>query len=340
MEQMAIKSQNNVGCIAGLVSVIIPTYNQKDFVSETLDSVLAQDYEHIEIIVTDDGSTDGTTAVIQEYSARYPDRIVPISSENNTGIAANVNRGLARARGEYIAWLGGDDLMLPGKIRKQVALLQSRSDAVGCCHDAEIFESPGSKVLGVFSKLMNGKSGLREGGVELWFDAGYLMLPSTVMIRSEFIPEHGFNERLKYANDWLFDIEVFRHGQCAVINDVLGKYRRHGNNVTSKEQTRALDNEEGMLALSIVDARYPELHHLVRQRRIVFLLAAATKAFRQGDLKRSRSYLKTAIHQGAFIRGPALFVALALFGPYISRQIGLMSYERSPLFIKLSSLLK
>jgi glycosyltransferase involved in cell wall biosynthesis len=88
--------------ISGLVSVVIPTYNQKDFVHETIDSVLVQDYENIEIIITDDGSKDGTNGIIQEYAAKYPDKIFPVLSERNTGIAANLNRGLAKVSGDVI----------------------------------------------------------------------------------------------------------------------------------------------------------------------------------------------------------------------------------------------
>src|SRR6185369_8625379 len=239
MEQRSIRVINIATELPeDLVSVVIPTYNQVEFVKETIESVLAQGYQPLEIIVTDDGSIDGTAEVIQEFAKQHPKKIIPVLSNRNTGIAANLNRGLRNARGEYIAWLGGDDLMLPDKIKKQVELLRRRSDAIGCCHDAEIFESPSGRVLGSFSRLMNGKSGFREGGVELWFDASYFMLPSTVMVRSSAIPAHGFDERLKYANDWLLDIEIFRQGKCAVINEILGRYRRHGNNVTGDVRAR------------------------------------------------------------------------------------------------------
>ena len=327
-------------CLPGLVSVVIPTYNQVEFVRETFDSVLAQNYPRIEIIITDDGSVDGTSDVIKEYAARYPGKIVPVLSDKNTGIAANFNRGLNKVRGEYIAWLGGDDMMFPEKIGKQVGLLQQRSDAVGCCHDAEVFESPSGRVLGTFSLLMNGKPGFKEGGVELWFDASYFMLPSTVMVRSESVPAHGFDVRLKYANDWLLDIEIFRHGKCVVLNEVLGRYRRHANNVTGDTRARKQGNEDGMIALCIVDARYPELHALVKKRRAVFFLAAATSAFRDGDSKKFRDYLKVAISQGALVRSIALFVGLPIVGAYVIKQTALLPYQRSPLFMKLSKYIK
>jgi glycosyltransferase involved in cell wall biosynthesis len=326
--------------ISGLVSVVIPTYNQKDFVHETIDSVLVQDYKNIEIIITDDGSKDGTIRIIQEYAAKYPDKIFPVLSERNTGIAANLNRGLAKVRGEYIAWLAGDDLMFSGKVRKQVDLLDTRSDAVGCCHDAEVFNSSDGKIFGLFSMLMNKKFGFREGGVELWFDTSYFMLPSTVMIRSEAVSVYGFDERLKYLNDWLFDVEVFRQGKCIPLNEVLGRYRRHDNNVTGSVDARKIGIEEGIIALSILDSRYPELYRFTRKARITNLLVAVAQAFNSGDLKKSKDYLKIAIRQGAVIRGPILFVGLRLLGPFIIRQMAVKPYERSPLFLKLSKLIK
>lgn len=259
------------------VSVIIPTYNQINFVEETINSVLSQSYQNLEIIITDDGSTDGTQKILLEYELKYPDKIKVILSSINTGIASNINRGLEAVTGEYIAWLGGDDLMLPEKIKKQVELLQSRPDAVGCCHEAEVFESESSETLGLFSELYNGKSGFKEGGIELLFDPGYLMLPSTIMIRSECCPAHGFDERLKYSNDWLFDIEVFRQGKCVVINEVLAKYRRHSHNVTSSSSLKNIAFEESLIVLGIVEARYPELYPLIKKKKISIIFNRGNK---------------------------------------------------------------
>lgn len=326
--------------IAGRVSVVIPTFQQVSFIRETLDSVIAQDYRDIEIIVTDDGSTDGTAQIISEYAVTWPGRIVPVFSPVNTGIAANFNRGLALVKGEYIAWLGGDDLMYPEKISRQVALLQQNPDAVGCCHDAEVFESDTGQVYGAFSELFNGKQGFREGGVELWFDAGYFMLPSTVMIRSAAAPAHGFDERLKYANDWLFDIEVFRQGRCVVINETLGRYRRHGGNVTGNVSAWTTGNEDGMLALCIVDARYPELHHLTRRRRAVLFFGAASKAYFAGEKKKCRGYLLVAARQGAVIKSMVLYAGLTLFGPMLARLNTLMPYQRPAWFSSLLRMMK
>ena len=100
--------------MAPKVSVIVPIYNQLDFIRETVESVLAQDHPNIELVLSDDGSTDGTTDVLREYAEREPGRVKLVASEQNTGIAGAFNRALDAHTGDYIAWLGGDDVMLPG----------------------------------------------------------------------------------------------------------------------------------------------------------------------------------------------------------------------------------
>ena len=103
------------------VSVIVPIYNQAGFIRETVESVLSQDHPSIELVLSDDGSTDGTSDVLREYAAVEPERVRLVASEENTGIAGAFNRALDAHTGDYVAWLGGDDVMLPGKLSRQIA---------------------------------------------------------------------------------------------------------------------------------------------------------------------------------------------------------------------------
>jgi glycosyltransferase involved in cell wall biosynthesis len=103
------------------VSVIVPMYNTRDYVGATLDSVLAQTFPDFEVIVVDDGSTDGCTEIVAEYVARDP-RITCIR-QNNAGLAAARNVGIAAARGTAIAFLDSDDLWLPEKLARQLPLV-------------------------------------------------------------------------------------------------------------------------------------------------------------------------------------------------------------------------
>jgi len=251
-------------------------FNEERFLAQALDSVFAQGYSELEVIVSDDGSTDATARIAGDYAARYPDRVRVVRGERNQGKAFALNRALDRYRGELIAWLDGDDVMLPGKLERQVQALERAPEAVGCVHDAEMFDADADQALGRFSELVNGGP-LRSGGVELWFDPTYRMLPSATMIRSSARPAHGFDERLWFAHDWLFDIEVFRSGRCVALDEVLVRYRRHGANLTKEAARRGIVFEEALMAMAVVEARYPELAGKVKGMRTALLMGEARR---------------------------------------------------------------
>jgi glycosyltransferase involved in cell wall biosynthesis len=111
--------------IAGpLVSVVIPAFNAAKYIRETLDSVLAQTYRPIEIVVVDDGSTDGT----REQILAYGDRVRYVWQPNSGGCSSPRNYGVRMASGEFIAFLDADDLIAPERIAAAVAVMKRRPD--------------------------------------------------------------------------------------------------------------------------------------------------------------------------------------------------------------------
>ena len=110
-----------------LVSVIIPCYNVGAYVSECIDSVLAQTYSPLEIICVDNNSTDGTLNILKNYKERYNDKLI-ILSEKNAGASFARNRGLAVAKGEWVQFLDADDLLLPDKINHQMQLVSQNNN--------------------------------------------------------------------------------------------------------------------------------------------------------------------------------------------------------------------
>ena len=122
-----------------LISIITPSYNQVAYLEYTLQSVLAQDYPHIEYLVIDGGSIDGSLDIIR----RYADRLAWWVSEPDAGQADAINKGFARARGEYIAWLNSDDLYLPGAVMQAVAVLQANPELGMVFGDAFTINSDG-----------------------------------------------------------------------------------------------------------------------------------------------------------------------------------------------------
>lgn len=107
-----------------LVSIITPSYNQASYLEETIRSVIEQEHSPVEYFVVDGGSEDGSVEIIQKYA----DRISWWVSERDAGQGEAINKGLSRARGEFIAWLNSDDLFLPGAITKAVSVLAANPE--------------------------------------------------------------------------------------------------------------------------------------------------------------------------------------------------------------------
>lgn len=237
-----------------LVSIAIITYNQRGFLRECIESCLEQDYAKTEIVVADDGSTDGTQDMLQEYAKKYPGRFVLRLSEKNYGITKNSNLAHFACSGKYIAWMGGDDLMLPGKISAQVEFMEKNDSCVICYHDLIVFDNKSGNKLYLFSE----KNSPRNGDIATLIKYGCFNGACATMIRRNAAPECGYDERLYVASDWLYWIECLANGgQINFINKILGKYRRHGKNVTNKDGKLSQGNIDHLNTCNIILAKYP-----------------------------------------------------------------------------------
>lgn len=118
------------------VTVLVPVFNRERFVDEAIRSVIEQDFDDFELLLVDDGSTDGTPAVLERWKQRDA-RVVVITSPTNQGIPAALNLGLAHARGMYVARLDSDDLMVPRRLAEQAAVLDAHPEVVlvSCAYD-------------------------------------------------------------------------------------------------------------------------------------------------------------------------------------------------------------
>ena len=314
MEVSKIKSDED----APLVSIVIVTYNHKDFIDECIESCVkqAQTLPSIEIIVADDGSHDGSPAKIIKWAQQYPCLLRPIFSEVNTGIAANLNRGLNAVRGKFIAWLGGDDIMLPGKILRQFEFLEGHPGFAGCYHDADVFSWPSGHTLGLFSELYAGKaSNAVSINAKRMLDPRYQMLPSTVMVRSDVIPT-TFDTRLGFHNDYLFDLEtIIAGGPYARMDGVFTRYRKHEKSIGLSPKTRATMLEENLLVCAIAEARYPVYAANINRRAVYYLCLEAVRSLKQGERNRAVLLCKAIAKRGALARSLIIF----LFGGALTR---------------------
>jgi glycosyltransferase involved in cell wall biosynthesis len=208
----------------GTVSVIIPVYNHEEFIGEAIESVLAQSYPYTQIIVVNDGSTDGTKDVLETYKGR-----IEVIHQSNAGPSAARNNGIRRATGEFICFFDSDDKFLPGKIVRQLSIFQSRPD-VGLVHTGiNVVHKNGDHWYTITPPIYH----TREAQIVRLLEANYIACP-TVMIRRELLSQVGlFNEKYRRAEDYDMWLRLLTCCNFAAIPEPLVDYRWHGGNIST-----------------------------------------------------------------------------------------------------------
>ena len=240
-----------------LVSVAIITYNQKEFLKEAIESVLLQNYEPLQIVVGDDGSSDGTHELLAEYQKNYPGKFVLYLGKENVGLTNNSNFVQNLCTGKYIAWLGGDDLMLPTKIIKQVRFLENNFDYNIVYHNLDVFESSSNKHLYFYNRANDKYCGSLQTIIKYGTFNGAC---SSMYRRSAASPSPSFNPELPVASDWLYSVEhLNKGGKISFIDEVLGRYRRHSANVSNSQSPLAIQGfNDTIMSAEIILKKYPQ----------------------------------------------------------------------------------
>jgi len=206
------------------VSVIIPTFNRQEVIERALRSVYAQNRPADEVIVVDDGSSDGTETIITEG---FPE--VTYLYQENRGVSAARNRGILEAKGEWIAFLDSDDEWLPGKLERQLQQLSEQPD-LRICHTEEIWIRNGTRVNQMDKHA-------KSGG---WIFNKCLplcaMSPSSILIhRTLFETLGGFDENLPACEDYdLWLRMTARHPVLYISEPQIKKYGGHDDQLSRK----------------------------------------------------------------------------------------------------------
>lgn len=250
--------------IKDLVSVVINTYNHIGFIESCVKSVTSQSYSNIEIIITDDGSTDGSQDLLKRIEAEDK-RIRVLYSERNRGMSANLNKGLVDCLGEYFVLIAGDDQMLPGKIETQLNYLKGNKDIGICWHDMEVFDSDTNAKLFTFNEKYKAPRTFNEHLFYTnWFfcKPDFKVIPSSIMARTSYFMSHLWDERLKYKNELLHGLLIYAEApdkKIGFIPQTLGRYRVHSNNVSGSEGMRRFGMEEMFIAYYTAAIRFPSI---------------------------------------------------------------------------------
>jgi glycosyltransferase involved in cell wall biosynthesis len=199
-----------------LISVVCAVHNGERFISEAIDGVLAQAGVRLELILVDDGSTDGTPDVL---AARAKDGRVTVVTQVNRGVAAARNAGISRARGEFVAFLDADDVWRPDKLKRQVDLL---------CSDPQL--AIAFTGYAITDERLRPREVVLSSDLRRWMlleDNGPL-LSSTAMVRVSAVgPDLRFDEVLSTSADLEFAWRMSARGGAATVRAPLVLYRTH-----------------------------------------------------------------------------------------------------------------
>jgi len=294
------------------ISVIITSYNQKEYLRQTLNSVMLQTLSPSEIILCDDCSTDDSQRMIRDYQSREPELIKTIFQKSNIGVTRNRNTGIKMATGDYITTLDGDDLYYPEKLEKEMAAVE-RTGADLVYSNVVYIDENGHKT-GVRYK----KNQLLEGC--LFEKAATLKYPSPreVMIKRSCIEKMGFqDESFPINEDFEWMVRLASQFTFTAVNEPLVLHRIHSKGLSSSNRLLLLKTHEKLIkkALEIVGQSIDKNKTKTRKKLTAFLnLTRARIAEEQDQFSKARPYLFKAI-QNDFLRSANYDLLLRLLLP-------------------------
>lgn len=267
----------------GLVSVLIPLFNRAKYIQETINSALSQEYDNFEIIVVDDGSTDGGDKLVEAFLDTGRVQLFRHAGGANRGQSISLNMALSKARGEYIAVLDSDDIFLPNKLKDQVGFLQANPD-VGLVYGMGFgVDAAGKQVYKILSETHVETNDPNRILLDCYFH-----LPVGSLVRKSVYDQvGGFDESLRAGQDHDMQVRMAEVTRFGFLPVRVYCYRRHGESISHQGLERRWRN--ALIILNKAINRYPYRKSTIRKRRAVINFRLA-----QALLQSKKSYWEAA----------------------------------------------
>lgn len=199
-----------------LVSVVIASYNMGQYLPQAVESVLSQSYDNVEVQIVDDGSTDDTARIVQQW---LEDERVRVYAQPNAGQARAKNQAVALSRGRFVAFLDADDVWLPGKLQRQMDLFRGRPELGVVYSDYQCIDGEGRP-------LQKGVTRMRRGWVSGPLLVENFIAYSAGVVRRECLERHGcFDETLGMGIDYDLWLRLSAHYQFDFVPEPTVRYR-------------------------------------------------------------------------------------------------------------------
>ena len=289
-------SKNNLN--QALISVIIPAFNAENFIVKTLESVLSQTYQNIEVLIVDDGSTDTTAEIIKSFAQK--DSRISLLQQSNAGVAAARNLAIEKSRGEYIAPIDADDIWYPQNLEKQVKCLNFSAPSVGIVYSWSLDINEQDLLTGGFY------NSTIEGEVYTALVYKYFIgnASSSLIRRLCFEKIGDYNCKLKAENaqgceDWELHLRIAEKYQFKVVPEYLVGYRQITSSMSCNFAAMAKSQS---LIMADVRQQHPEIpSSIYRWSSSNFYIYLAVKSNRSGNHRSTLSWLYRAFKEDLFM---------------------------------------
>ena len=260
-----------------LVSIVVVTYNSSSTILETLDSIKAQTYRNIELIVSDDHSTDNTREIVSVWVGVNKDRFVHselVTTDKNTGVAGNLNRGVEQTHGEWIKIFAADDLLISTAVEEFVNFVQCDSQIRICISDLKLYTDEGvvsDKTREIYNNHFRCAQETYEQQLNRIKYEMRFAGPGILFQRSLYDEVGGFQVKYPYDEEWPFFYNVLKKGvRIYPIEKKLIKYRISSDSACRKKENNGLSSRRVFFSNYDFFFDYP-FHDLINDRR--YLLA-------------------------------------------------------------------
>lgn len=277
-----------------LVSVIIPACNAEVFIAKTLESVLSQTYQNIEILVVDDGSSDKTAEIVKSFAQK--DTRINLLQQSNAGVAAARNLAIEKSKGEYIAAIDADDIWYPQNLQKQIECLSQSQPSVGVVYSWSVdINEAGLLTGGFYNSTIEGE--VYKALVYKYFIGN---ASSSLIRRICFEKVGGYNCQMKAENaqgceDWELHLRIAEHYQFKVVPEFLVGYRQIATSMSCNFAAMAKSHS---LIMTGVRQQHPEIpSSIYRWSSSNFYIYLAVKSNRSRNHRSTLFWLYRAFKQ-------------------------------------------
>jgi len=301
-------------------SVLMGVYNARRFVGEAVQSILDQTYRDIELVIINDGSTDGSLEVLQEYAMSDP-RIRLVSREN-LGIGATRNELLKLARGEYVATMDHDDISTPIRIATQIAYLDANPDVVCVGGNYDVIDEDGRHLITYNCQPLTHEE------IEYQHLRGMTSInnPTAMMRRDAVVRAGGYDETLELADDLDLFLRLGEIGKVVNVPEIVLRYRELGTSASATAHQAQLDRmrigtERAWKRRGISDGVFAAKtwRPLTREEKLERWLKYGWRGYARGDREHARAYAYKTIKLCPWRIQPWKLLYASLFKPFPAR---------------------